>query len=650
MKKTTIIKTIGIVTAFSLAIPAANAFAGAVVSTTDQDTDIVQSISNSASQSSLNQTDNLTGSTGSGANTEFTAPPEGNPPEGNPPEGAPGGNPPDGMPQGNPPDGIPGGNSSGGMQSGNGAAPGPGFGPGSSANVIYTAVETISSDTTQSGKTITSDTADESALLVTGGTVTENSLAVKKTGSSNGGDSCNFYGQNAAVLAKDGAVLYINNADIYSDASGANGVFSYGGNGGRNGAAGDGTTVNISDSTIVTKGSGSGGIMTTGGGTTNAKNLTITTYGQSSAAIRTDRGGGTVNVDGGTYTTNGLGSPAVYSTADITVKNSDLVSTLSEGVVIEGKNTVTLENVNLTTNNTKTNSNATHYDSVFMYQSMSGDADSGTSVFSMTGGTVTTLKGEVFHVTNTNAVINLKGVNITNKDMDNVLLTVTNDGWSGSHNIATLNADSQKLSGSIIVSNTAVKDDNPSKLTLNLKNSSVFEGSINTSESDKGEVIVTIDKTSTLKLTADTYVTSITGSGCIDYNGYTLYVGSTAYSPDNPLSGFKKDQESSLDASGNSSDEVAATDAVNLKNTSKTIKADTLKSAKKSYYVIKTTDGQTVSVSKYYKNAADYIKVSAKGKVTVKKGTPAGTYKIRINVKSADGSGLIAKTIRIRVK
>ena len=116
---------------------------------------------------------------------------------------------------------------------------------------------------------------------------------------------------------------------VTSDANGANGVFCYGGNGGQNGASGDGATVMISDTVITTTGDGSGGIMTTGGGVTKATNLNVFTSGQSSAAIRTDRGGGAVTVDGGTYTTNGLGSPAIYSKADISAANASLVSNLS---------------------------------------------------------------------------------------------------------------------------------------------------------------------------------------------------------------------------------------------------------------------------------------------------------------------------------
>ena len=584
MKKTTFIKAIGIVTVLSLGVPSIAISAQNTSTSTAQETETTQS------------------------NNSILM-----------------GTPPDG-PMGNPPDGMPG-------------VPGNFEAPGGASGVTYEATESISSDKTESGKKISSDTADVIGLLVTGGTITESNLTISKTGDSNGGDNCNFYGQNAAVLAKDSAVLNITGADIYTNASGANGVFSYGGNGGTNGASGDGTTVNISDSTIVTEGNGSGGIMTTGGGITNATNLIITTSGQSSAAIRTDRGGGTVNVDGGTYTTNGLGSPAIYSTADITVKNAELISNLSEGVVIEGKNSVTLENVNLIANNTKTNGNATHYDTIFMYQSMSGDADSGTSSFTMTGGSLTSLNGEVFHVTNTNAVINLSNVSITNKDSDNILLTVTNDGWSGAANIATLNASNQKLTGNIIVSNTAVKDNNSSILTLNLADSSIFEGSINTSESDKGTVNITIDESSVWKLTADSYVTSITGSGYIDYNGYTLYVGSTAYNADNPLSGFKIESTSH--------DTVST---VVFKNTTKTINEAFLETSKKTYSVIKTSGGGKVSVVKYYKNAADYIKVSSKGKVTVKKGTPSGTYKIKIKIAATDDYPETTKVIKIKVK
>ena len=209
---------------------------------------------------------------------------------------------------GTPPDGIPGGKGGpgGGM---------PGGGPGSSsADIDYSGAVEITSADTQENQTYETSVEDQSALLIsTAEDVSISDPTVRKSGSSNGGDSCNFYGLNAAVLVKGGSATTITGGTITSDADGANGVFSYGGNGGRNGAEGDGTTVIIRDTVITTSGNGSGGIMTTGGGTTYAYDLTVTTSGRSSAPIRTDRGGGTVYVDGGSYTSNGLGSPTVLA-------------------------------------------------------------------------------------------------------------------------------------------------------------------------------------------------------------------------------------------------------------------------------------------------------------------------------------------------
>lgn len=437
------------------------------------------------------------------------------------------GDPPDGgKPDGERPDAPPDGNGGGGNP------PGGGFGGGSSADIDYTAAVEISSADTQSGKTYNSSTADESALLIaTSDAVTIDSPTVSKTGDSDGGDNCNFYGLNAAVLVKDGSNTTITGGTITSDADGANGVFCYGGNSGQNGASGDGTTLTIRDTVIKTTGNGSGGIMTTGGGVTYAYDLDVETSGQSSAAIRTDRGGGTVYVDGGTYTSSGLGSPAIYSTAEIHVENAELKSNLSEGVCIEGINSIELINCNMTANNTKCNGNATFYDTIMIYQSMSGDADSGTSSFTMNGGTLTSENGHVFHVTNTNAIINLNGVKIINNDSDNILLSVCADGWNGDSNIATLNANSQELSGII-----KVGDD--SQLTLNLTNGSTFKGSIDgaitnakgtTVSTEVGTVNVKLDSTSTWSLTADTYITSFDGDASnIVSNGYTLYVNGTA--------------------------------------------------------------------------------------------------------------------------
>ena len=444
--------------------------------------------------------------------------PDGTPP-GDPPSGGMG-TPPDGDGgMGTPPDGEGGG-------FGGGTPPG-----GGTSSFEYAAAAWIGEAAEETGGSYSSDTADESALIVdTSENVSISDAAVSKTGDSDGGDNCNFYGLNAALLVMGGSTATLSGITVTSDASGANGVFSYGGNGGRNGAAGDGTTVYISDSTITTTGDGSGGIMTTGGGTTYASNLTVETSGRSSAPIRTDRGGGTVVVEGGSYTSNGLGSPVIYSTADITVTGAALTSTLSEGVCIEGMNSITLTDCDMTANNTQMNGNATFLDTIMIYQSMSGDADSGTSAFTMTGGSLTSLSGHMFHVTNTHAVITLSGVELVNEGSD-VLLSVCADGWSGADNVCELTADGQILTGDILVGSD-------SQMTLTLMNGSQWEGTFSGDitnakgtvvSTEVGEVHVIMDDTSTWTLTADTYISSFEGDiSRVNANGYTLYVSGEA--------------------------------------------------------------------------------------------------------------------------
>lgn len=394
-------------------------------------------------------------------------------------------------------------------------------------NVSYSAKYETLKDDDLSDETYESNTKDENTILVNGDVdVNMNNITVNKSGDSDGGDNTSFYGINSAILAKSGAIVIIKNSTINTNATGANGVFSYGGSSTTNNSSNDGTTVTISDSTITTTKDNSGGIMTTGGGIMNAYNLIINTSGISSAAIRTDRGGGKVNVDGGTYTTTGQGSPIIYSTADIIVSNAKLIAKASEGIVIEGKNSVTLNNVTLTDTNNKLNGKSTTYKNIFLYQSMSGDASNGTSSFTSKNSKITTNKGDTFYVTNTTAVINLENNTITNNDKSGAFLRIKKDSWgnSGSNGgNVTLKATNQLINGDIVI-------DSISTLTMNLKNSN-FTGKINKSNSAKS-IDLNIDKDTKIKLTGNSYVTSFTNEDAsnsnIDFNGYKLYVNGKA--------------------------------------------------------------------------------------------------------------------------
>ncbi|MBQ8052259.1 MAG: hypothetical protein IJ198_00435 [Lachnospiraceae bacterium] len=364
-------------------------------------------------------------------------------------------------------------------------------------------------------ETYENSTDEEHAITADGEEASYSNVAVVKTGEASG-DEADFYGANAAVFATNGATLTLSEITVDTDGTHANGVFSYG----------EGTTVNISDSVIETSGNCSGGLMTTGGGTMNASNLLIHTTGNSSAAIRSDRGGGTVNVTGGSYTTEGTGSPVIYSTADITVSDAQMESTASQGVVVEGQNSVTLNNVTLTASNVKKNGDKSDwYQAVMIYQSMSGDADEGLASFAMNGGTLTNLNGDVFFVNNTTATIDLTGAAIVNEDEEGVFLRAAAAGWgsegsNGGH--VTMTASQQTIDGDMIV-------DEVSSLNLYLKESSSFSGAIN-SDGQAADVYVEIEDGSTWTLTGDSYITSLTCSaGSINLNGHKLYVNGEEY-------------------------------------------------------------------------------------------------------------------------
>lgn len=439
-------------------------------------------------------------SMGSGSETtgkENEEPPE--KPEGEPPQMQDGEEPPE-KPGGNPPD----------MQGG-------GFG-GSGEVTNGTSANTVDTDTEISDEKYISSGDDENALRIDGATVTLKGVAAEK----NGGNSSNtengdFYGQNAAVLALNGANVTFRNGSVTTNAVNGNGIFSYG----------RGTVVNIYGTVIRTSERNSGGIQTTGGGTTNAYDLDVETQGASSAAIRSDRGGGEVNVEGGTYVTNGTGSPAVYSTADIDVENAVLTANASEGIVVEGKNSVSLENCTLTGNMSGTyNDPSENIHNIMIYQSMSGDADVGTAEFSAEGGSITALAGDMFYVTNTSCEIELENVAFTlaNEVFLRVEGNSSSRGWGKqgeNGGTVVLETEGQKIEGNIYV-------DEISSLDMTLSERSEFIGAVNP-DGTAGKVRVVLEEASVWTLTADSYVTSFDGDlSNVTANGFHLYVNGEA--------------------------------------------------------------------------------------------------------------------------
>ena len=397
-------------------------------------------------------------------------------------------------------------------------------GPGGQASGVdsYDTVNEYSSDETVSDTSLESTGTDENAALISNGAeVTFSNDAISRTSSdSQGGDNSSFYGVGAAVLATDGTA-YVKGSTVTTDSKGGAGLFAYG----------DGT-VYAADTDITTQQDTSGGIHAAGGGKLYAWDLNVETNGESSAAIRSDRGGGTMVVDGGTYTSNGVGSPAVYCTADIAVNNAELTANGSEAVCIEGLNSLRLYNSNLTGNMSDDDQNDTTW-TVILYQSMSGDSEVGNSTFQMDGGTITSKNGGLFYTTNTECTITLKDVDITYNDDNEFFLQCTGNnnqrGWgqSGANGSdCNFTADSQDMKGNVIW-------DSISDLDFYMTNGSTLEGAFVNDESNAGNggdgyCNVVIDKDSTWTVTGDSTITSLSNAGTItDADGKTVSIVGT---------------------------------------------------------------------------------------------------------------------------
>ena len=402
-------------------------------------------------------------------------------------------------------------------------APGQG-GPGGQSQGVdsYTAVNEYIEDTTVSNETIESTGTDENAALISSGAnvTLDNDTITRTSADSQGGDNSSFYGVGAAVLATEGTA-YVKDGSVTTDAAGGAGLFAY-----------DDGTVYASGTTVETTQDTSGGVHVAGGGTLYGWDLDVETNGESSAAIRSDRGGGTMVLDGGNYVSNGVGSPAIYSTADIAVSNASLTANGSEAVCIEGLNSIHLYDCDLTGNMSDLDQNDNTW-TVILYQSMSGDSEVGNSTFQMDGGSLTSENGGVFYTTNTESTITLNNVDINYNDDNEFFLQCTGNtnqrGWGQS---GVNGADchftgiSQDMQGDVIW-------DSISDLDFYLTEGSSLTGAVVDDESYAGEggegycnVYVSADSTWTV--TGDSTVSSLENEGTIvDSNGKTVTIQGT---------------------------------------------------------------------------------------------------------------------------
>ncbi|AKB53248.1 hypothetical protein MSBRM_0250 [Methanosarcina barkeri MS] len=360
---------------------------------------------------------------------------------------------------------------------------------------------------TSSNQAFTASNTDENGIKVTnGGTFILSNSTVTKTGDTSSNDNSDFYGLNAGVLAESGSAIELTNCTVTTNANGANGVFS----------TGSGSSVTLSNVTINTSAAGSRGVDATQTGNITCTDVNITTAGQHCAAIATDRGNGNITVTGGVMNTAGDGSPGIYSTGNITVSGSIITATGSEAAVIEGKNSISLTNVTIS---------GEKKCGAMLYQSFSGDAEVGTSSFTMNGGSLNASVGPLFYITNTESIIELKDANLS--AASGTLLTASADRWgnTGSNGgVVTFKAENETLTGNITC-------DNISSVTTILQNNTTLTGAINENNT-ASSMNLTLDSTSTWNVTGTSYLTSFADEDStldnLKDNGNTIYYDSNS--------------------------------------------------------------------------------------------------------------------------
>ncbi|MFA6938203.1 MAG: hypothetical protein WCQ67_08225, partial [Treponema sp.] len=182
---------------------------------------------------------------------------------------------------------------------------------------------------------------------------------------------------------------------------------------------------------------------------------------------------------------------------------------------IEGKNSILIENSNLTGAGTQ---------GVMLYQSMSGDANVGVSTFTSKNSTLqSTSNGPFFYITNTESVMNLENTKlISNSD---ILIKCSGNnserGWGqagGNGCTLTVNATKQNLKGNIVC-------DSISSIDLKFEKKTTYTGAINSS--NEGTVNLTLSKNAKIILTGDCYLNKFIVEDMkfsnIKTNGYKIY-------------------------------------------------------------------------------------------------------------------------------
>ena len=362
---------------------------------------------------------------------------------------------------------------------------------------------------------------DEVALTIVRPSYNINGSNIEKSGDST---SLELDGNNSAVRVLSSGTLNYQLGNINTNGTYSSGLYE------------DGGKITIIGTNITTHSSYSSGLVSANGGESILNSASIETFGSSSPVIHVISPLSKVNVFGGIFKTHGNDSPVINTNGNLTINNSNnnmttsLISDKSDGILIGDGGSVSLNRSNLTVSQDGAKG-------IIMNQSGIDKLIS----FSANNSNISVNNGDVFYINDAKAVIEL--VNNTVNANGGNFMGIGDDGSD-----VTLNLSNQDISGDISVGSN-------SKLSMNLSDGSVFEGSIQTNDAS-GLISLNLSADSKLILTADTNLSGLNNSlpdnSNISLNGHDLYINGEKLNIGSSInSGDISDNNGSSDSQGN---------------------------------------------------------------------------------------------------
>ncbi len=334
--------------------------------------------------------------------------------------------------------------------------------------------------------TITTNTRNQSGILLKGATSDISRVTVNKTGNTTSLSGSVNNGLNSAVLVKDNSKLVSTGLKVNASAIGADGIYL------------DKSTANISDLKLNVDGYSADAVVVR-----NGSNLSLSNFD--------------INLN------NNLGTAFIVEDSNELKLNKGTATTLNNNF-IKTNSDVTLNSVNfnttdgnfgsIDTNNFTSNSSNLYSSSGNGFVINNGKSTVDKTTVNLNGGSLTIPHKTLFTVNDRNTVFNLNGITLSKvnnlvdvKNTDNGLQTLD------------INAKNQILTGNILI-------DDKVTTNINLSAKSYLNGSINSTDAN-ADVIVDIDTSSSWDVTKDSYVDvinpSIKSFTNINGNGFNVY-------------------------------------------------------------------------------------------------------------------------------